>query len=145
MHKVTLPDGSRVKDRWLKWLRVTAYALMCTSGVLLIASPVLLDFYEMVAEIMAVFLAVGGFLSFLGALFERWWGEYTGLPLLSTSFMVFALISSKGGWEVAPYITAANFALLWAVALALLARWRDARAIYRLAVHMAEKPPEEVL
>lgn len=139
MHKVTLANGTRVKDHWLKWMRTLAYALMCVSGVLLLLSPVLTTAYTEVAEVMSWFLLVGGLCCTIGAVTEKWWGEYVGLPLLASSFMVFGLISSSDAWGAAPYLAAANLALLFAVALGLLARWRDARAVYRLASRLAEK------
>jgi hypothetical protein len=143
LHHVTLSDGRRVKDRWLKWMRTVAYLLMATSGVLLLMSPFLTIIYSRTADTMAGFLVVGGTLSFIGSAFERWWGEYMGIPLLASSFMVFALISSAAAWDTVPLIAASNFCMLMSVALGLLSRWRDARAIYRLAFHLSERPSEE--
>jgi predicted MFS family arabinose efflux permease len=139
MHRVTRPDGTRVKDRLLKFMRTTAYLLMGVAGVFCILSPILTDIYTTLAEVMAWFLVVGGFCSFVGSWTERWWGEYVGIPLLSSSFAVFAVISFAGAYGVTPYLAIANFSLLLAVSLGLLARWRDARSVYRLAIHLARR------
>jgi len=144
MFNVTPPDGVEVDDMWLRWLRTVAYLLISAAGVLLILSPVLTDIYLWVAEIMAWFLAVGGALSFTGSLLKRWWGEFCGLPLLGSSFAVFAFISTKGTWEFAPYIAAANFALLFSISLAIMSRWRETWLSYRLALRLVQHPSLEV-
>lgn len=128
---------------WIRWLRTSAYLLISVAGVLLLWSPILTDVYTRIAEVMAWFLGVGGFLSFLGSLLKRWWGEFTGLPLLASSFGVFALISTKDTYEVAPYIAWANFFLLFAISLAFTARWWEAWQNYRLALHLAQHSPVE--
>lgn len=145
MHRVTLPDGTRVKDKWLKGLRITAYALMCASGVLLLLSPFLVEVYPRTAETMAWFLAVGGGCCTLGAISERWVGEYVGIPLLAASFAVFGIITFAPAWDDAPYLALANLSLLMAVALGLVTRWREAHAAYRLAIFAGWKKKGEPL
>ena len=130
-------------DVWTRGLRTLAYLLISVAGVLLLWSPILTDVYSSIAEIMAWFLAVGGFLSFLGSLLRRWWGEFTGLPLLASSFAVFALISTKDTYEFAPFIAWANFFLLLAISIAFTARWWEAWQTYRLALHLAQHSLEE--
>jgi predicted MFS family arabinose efflux permease len=143
MHKITLPDGSRVNDPWLRWLRTGAYLCMGLSGMFLLISPILSDIYSSTAEVMAWFLLVGGFVCAFGCATERWWGEYIGAPLLMSSFAVFAFITFIGSFPAYPYIATGNLLLLSAVVLGLAARWRHARTIYRLAVHLSEKPSIE--
>lgn len=128
---------------WTRWLRTTAYLLISVAGALLILSPILTDVYSDIAEIMAWFLTVGGFLSCLGSLLRRWWGEFTGLPLLASSFAVFALISTKDTMDLAPFIAWANFSLLFAISIAFTARWWETWQSYRLAVHLAQHSPIE--
>lgn len=129
-----------MKDTWLKWFRVTAYFCMGTAGVLLLLSPLLDQVFDSTIGItMSIFLAAGGACAFFGALVEQWWGEYVGIPLLASAFSVFAVVSLQDGFEVAPYIALANFLLLFSLALALLARWRDVRAVFRLAIHLSQK------
>lgn len=130
-------------DVWTRGLRTVAYLFISMAGFLLIWSPILTEVYSDIAEVMAWFLAVGGFLSFLGALVRRWWGEFMGLPLLASSFMVFALISTKDTYDVAPFIAGANFLLLSAIGLALSARWWETWQSYRLAIHIAKHSPGE--
>lgn len=127
-----------VKDHWLKVARIWAYLLMGAAGVLLLVSPIFREAFPDTASVMSIFLAVGGTLSMLGALSERWYGEYVGIPLLAAGFAVFAVLSldSMGN---ATFIALANFSLLMALTASLLGRWREVRVVYRLAVHMAEK------
>jgi len=134
-----MPDGSRVPDAWVKWMRVLAYGCMGSAGVLCIVSPILTFVYPSTAEAMAWFLVVGGYLSMVGAYIEHWWGEYIGIPLLASAFSVFAIITWQGNWDYAPYLATANLLLLASVALGLMARWRDARAVFRLANHLSRR------
>lgn len=127
-----------VDDVWTRWLRTTAYLLISVAGFLLIWSPLLSQVYSVIAEIMAWFLAVGGFLSCIGSHFKRWWGEFMGLPLLASSFAVFALISTKDTYEVAPFIAWANFLTLFGISLAFTARWWESWRSYRIALHVAQ-------
>lgn len=142
MFRVTLPDGSRVPDHWLRVWRTTAYFLMTVAGVLLVFSPVMWRELGIIALIMSIFLMVGGFMAFLGAITERWAGEFMGIPLLSSSFFVFGLITSVSNLESAPFIAGANFALLVAVAATLLARWREVKAIYHVSHLLAREDYE---
>lgn len=139
MHNVAQPDGTRVKDRWIKTMRVLTYLLMFVAGICLILSPFLSLIYIGTAEAMAWFLTVGGLTSALGAFFERWVGEYVGVPLLASAFGVFGVISFAGAVEETPYLASANLALLLAVMFGLLTRWREARVVCRLSMHMAKR------
>jgi hypothetical protein len=142
MHTVPTANGLRRKDVPIKVLRCIAYGLMGGAGVLLMFSPALRHDLGPVGFLMAIFLAVGGFVSGAGALTERWVGEYVGIPLLSASFAVFGIISTVAAIESAPLIATANLSLLLAVSAGLLARWREARAVYRLATHLSRKKVE---
>jgi len=128
---------------WMRVARTVAYFLIGLAGLLLILSPILTDVYTWVAEVMAWFLLVGGLLSFIGSALKRWWGEFMGLPLLAASFAVFAVISTKDTFEVAPYIAAANLALLLSISLAFISRWRECWLSYRLALRIAQHHPLE--
>lgn len=138
------PEGLEVDDVWLRWTRTVAYLLIGAAGVLLILSPILTDVYTWVAEVMAWFLVVGGLLCFIGSITKRWWGEFMGVPLLGSSFAVFAVISTKDSFEFAPYLAAANFFLLIGISLALMSRWREVWLSYRLAMRLAQHPVEEI-
>lgn len=144
MHRVTLPNGTRVEDAWVKWLRVFAYLLISFAGLFLLISPVLTDVYTNIAEVMAWFLLVGGAFCVVGTATERWWGEFIGTPLLMSSLSVFSLITFVGTFDVAPFIALGNTCLLAAVVLGLGSRWRHSRVIYTLASHLSnrdEYPP----
>lgn len=138
MHKVTLPDGSRQTDPWLRWLRPTAYALMGVSGLLLWVSPVW-DQLGITGVVMSGFLFFGGAFCTYGSVRERWVGEYVGIPLLASSFAVFSFLMAIPQFRVAPFIAVANFALLWSVTLTLVGRWREVHAVYRIAIHPRSK------
>lgn len=139
MHTVPTANGRRRKDPWVKWTRMTAYALMGLAGILLMFSPTLRADLGPVGFTMSIFLTVGGWAAATGAITERWAGEYVGLLPLSASFAVFGIISTVGAIESAPLIAFANLSLLLAVSAGLLARWREARAVYRLATHLSRE------
>lgn len=139
MHRVTLPNGTRVEDSWVKWLRVFAYLLIAFAGLFLLISPFITEIYTKTADVMAWFLMVGGVLSSFGAATERWWGEYMGTPLLMSSLSVFSLITFIGTFDVAPFIALGNACLLVAVVLGLASRWRHSRVVYLLAVHLSDR------
>lgn len=136
---------SAKEDRWVRRVRALSYFLITAAGFLLVLSPLLDDFYPPVARVMAVFIAVGGLTSFLGAVTGRWVGEFVGLPLLASSFVVFAFLTTDGTFEIAPYIAAANFSLLTGFGVAATSRWLDSLRSYRLAMHLAKNPPEEMI
>ena len=127
------------RDGWLRALRAVAYLLMGTAGLLLMVSPIIRAEMGFVGWLMALFLLLGGALSAGGSATDRWVGEFTGLPLLASSFMVFAVISTIDSLEAAPLIAVANLSLLLAVGLGLLARWREVKAVQRMSTHLAKK------
>lgn len=118
-----------------------AYLCISVAGVLLLVSPSVHASLGLIGVIMSGFLALGAFLGMAGQVFNRWIGEYVGLPLVSSAFAVFGVITFRGNLDVAPVIAYANLALLSGIAFSLLARWRQVRAVYRLALHLS--PMEE--
>lgn len=141
MHKVTLRDGTRRYDAWLKWARTLAYLLMGVAGVLAVLSPTIQEQLGLIGAAMSWFLAVGGVLAFLGALTERWVGEFTGLPLLASSFAVFAVITTASSPET-PFLAIANGCMLFSVSLGLFARFREVKAVFKVVEHVAEREEE---
>lgn len=139
MYSMPEPDSKVHTDPWLKWFRVLAYTSMGAAGGLLLLSPVLTTVYTRTAEVMSGFLLVGGVLAAIGAIREEWWGEFTGLPLLGSSFLVFGVLSWRGTLDTYPFIAWSNLLLLIGVSLAMTSRWRDARNIYRVANFAAKK------
>lgn len=139
MHLIRTIDGAYRQSQSLRWLRTVAYLLLATAGVLFIASPLFRSLSGTIAEVMAWFLVGGGVLSAIGSASTRWFGEFTGLPLLGTAFLVFGLVSLRDGWEATPYIAVGRFCLLSGVAVVMAARWRTVFAIYRIAVRFRGK------
>lgn len=133
LHNLTMPDGSQRQSKYLRWGRTVAYFLIALSGSLLLLSPIFTDFFGGVATVMSWFLVVGGITSMLGAATGRWVGEFVGLPLLGSSFIVFGLLSLAESFGVTPYIAVANMALLAGFAVVMSVRWRTVLAVFRLA------------
>lgn len=88
----------------------------------------------------AAFLLLGGLLCGWGAVTDRWIGELAGLPLISSAFGVYFVVlfltRTVGG--------AAAALAFGAVALLLVARWRDISTIRREADRQAHPGPREV-
>ena len=139
MNRINLPDGSMGKSRSLQAIRVVAYLLISVGGVFLVISDLLVPTYGLLAEVMAWFLAVGGLFAALGAITERWVGEFTGLPLAAAAFVVLSFYIYNSGKDEVPWIAAANLCLLAAFAALLMARWRVVLAIFRVADYHALK------
>lgn len=127
------------KDWALKVIRSMSYLLMSLAGGLLLISPIFRSVFPTFGDIMAAFLAVGGMLAFLGAVVERWFGEYVGLPLLSSGFLVFAILGLYASGSDTPFIAWANFTLLTGLSLSLMDRWKQVRTIYRVAVRASDR------
>lgn len=142
MHRIVLSDGTHRKSRWLRLSRSTAYLLCMVGGLLLLASPLLGDAYGPIAEIMAWFLAVGGVCAAIGSIFEFWWGEFVGLPLLGSAFGIFGILVWNTNHETAPYLAAGNMCILMAFAVFMSARWRILLAIYSVVVNAAKDRQE---
>jgi hypothetical protein len=123
----------------MRWTRTVAYALLGGSGSLSMASGILAERYAPIAVYMAAFLIVGGFLCSLGSAFDRWYGEFMGLPLLSASFAVFSVLSFRSNVADEPLFAGATCALLLAVSLMMIARWRLVLAVYHFVMHVSGK------
>jgi hypothetical protein len=81
----------------------------------------------------AAFLAVGGSVSALGAVTDRWIGEYTGLPLLWAAWGVYSVVLAT---LLSPASLVAALALA-AVGLLLYSRWRDVALVRWEATRLA--------
>lgn len=142
-YRITLPDGSTRQSRTIRIALTVAYGLMGTAGAFLLISPIFQEAYSWRIEVMAWFLIVGGVLACIGAASQRWWGEFTGLPLLSAAFAVFGVITAAENYEFDAFLSLANGGLLWAVASLLVARWRVPFAWYRLALALGKGRVDE--
>jgi hypothetical protein len=76
-------------------------------------------------------LALGGLCSAIGAVTDRWLGEYAGLWPLVTTFMVYGLAAFTAGRGSASY---AGGLFLLSIAALLYARWQDVALIRREAI-----------
>jgi hypothetical membrane protein len=133
-----LPDGTYRQSASLRWLRTIGYALIGLSGVLLLLSPIFPPDVGPTGIVMAWFLVFGGLFACAGAGTTRWFGEFIGLPLLVSAFLVFALLTLEDFDEI-PYIVSANVALLIGLSLLLTARWRYVLAVFHLADRFSRK------
>jgi len=133
LHGINLANGTYRQSKFLRWARSVAYALFTAAGTLLLLSSVFTPLLGATAALMSWFLVVGGAVSALGAILRRWVGEFVGLPLLISSFGVFAVITIQLSFQETPYIAVADAAILFGFALVLAVRWRAVLAIYRLA------------
>lgn len=133
VYRIRRSDGTIVIDRWVRVLRPLAYFCFGLAGVLLWFSPILLAVLGTLAIIMSVFLAGGGMLAFYGSVTDRWIGEFIGLPLLVAAFIVFGLIQFFFTLPETPYIASANLGLMLGVASILASRWREVKAVFRVA------------
>jgi hypothetical protein len=82
----------------------------------------------------ATFLLIGGGLCAWGSVTDRWFGEYTGMPLIATAFAVYAAVIAL---SLTVKATAAALAF-GAVALFLFDRWRDVNQVRVEATREAE-------
>lgn len=137
MYRVTLPDGTRRVDKWLRVLRPIAYALMALAGGLLFLSPQLRELDSTVIYVMSGFLAGGGIACLYGAIRQEWVGEFVGLPLLIAAFLVFALVQTGSTAQRAPFMALANLSLMLSITATLGGRWREVKAVYRVSVSQA--------
>ena len=118
-----------------------AYALFCAAGVASLLWPVARPVEDSARPWQAlawtVFFIVGGAVSALGAVTDRWLGELVGLPLLMTVFAFFALAAIA--MPTRDRLTAvAGACFLLGVAILLHVRWRQVWGIRRLATPAKE-------
>jgi hypothetical protein len=131
-----------VVGRRIRGIRVAGYAMMAGGGATAFAIPVssIQATTGWLVYLWATFLLVGGLLAALGALTDRWIGELTGLPLISSAFAVYFVVLA-----LARTVSAAAAALAFgAVALFLLARWHDVSTVRQEADRAAHPGPREV-
>jgi hypothetical protein len=133
MHRITTPDGRWRQSTFLRVVRTVAYGAISLAGMLTLVSPLDLLLYGDTGIAMTWFLVVGGGLASVGAATVRWFGEFIGLPLLSSSFCVLGILVWRAGFDATPFIASANMLLLVAFGLLLAARWRVVLAVFRIA------------
>lgn len=114
-----------------------AYILFALAGSAAIVwpAPTVAAATGWLVYVWATWLAVGGMAAAIGAVTDRWIGEYAGLPLLFTAFGVYALVVASSGRLTS---LAGAFAL-GAIAAKLIARWQDTGEVRREATARARQ------
>lgn len=123
-------------------VRVAGYSMMAAAGGVAFAIPVssIQATTGWLVYLWATFLLVGGILSGLGAVTDRWIGELAGLPLISSAFAVYFVVL-----VLARTVSGAAAGLAFgAVALFLGARWQDVSKIRQEADRAAHPGPREI-
>lgn len=117
-----------------RWAYACGYLLMAVAGVFagIWPSPNVSNAAAASAWLVLVwdaFLVAGGVCSSVGAVTERWLGEYVGLPLLGAVFAVYGLASFASPNRAA----FAAGAVFLGIALLIISRWLDVAYARRLA------------
>jgi hypothetical protein len=122
---------------------VAGYAMMAAAGAVAFAIPLssIQASTGWLVYVWAGFLLLGGLLCGWGAVTDRWIGELTGLPLISSAWGVYFVVLSLTR-TVSGLAAALAFG---AVALLLVARWRDISTVRREADRQAHPGAREVL
>lgn len=123
-------------------VRVVGYAMMAAAGGVAFAIPVrsIEAATGWLVYVWATFLLVGGLLAGFGALTDRWIGELTGLPMISSAFSVYFVVLI-----LARTVAGAAAGLAFgAIALFVWARWLDVSTIRQEADRAAHPGPREV-
>lgn len=122
----TIPSARRL-------LRAMMYAFFAASGLsgLFVPAPTLTDLLGVITYVWSGFMLLGGLLGAVGSISDRWIGELTAIPLLTSALFVYGI----GLWVTAPTVPTriAVGALMLASAAGLAARWRDVYALSKLA------------
>lgn len=123
-------------------MRVAGYVLMAAAGGVAFAIPArsIQASTGWLVYLWAGFLLLGGLLCGWGAVTDRWIGELAGLPLISSAFGVYFVVLF-----LTRTVSGAAAALAFgAVALLLVARWRDISTVRREADRQAHPGAREV-
>jgi hypothetical protein len=128
-------NAPRLK-RFVQAMRAVSYALMLGAGgaMLLVGNPPFGPWYLA----MAVTCVLGGLMSLLGQVSDRWAGELMGLPLLGTAMSAFGLLTYRDTAERG-LIAAPSIFLLVAFGVLLLMRWVDLWMLARSARVLARR------
>lgn len=115
--------------------RVLAYVLWIAAGILLTASPsdIIADKTSgYVVYLWAIFMMLGGISCFVGAVSDRWLGEYAGLPLvISTLWLYGGILTAAGFTGELSYVRLAIGLLFISFGFKALGRWQDIRDLIK--------------
>lgn len=146
MHRILLTDGDTRPSKTLRWARTNGYFMLALAGLLISISPVLTTPQ---AQVLAGFMFLGGMLASWGAFYERWFGEFVGIPLIGAALASLGLITWGDMMDAgAAFLAWSNLLLLLSFAALLIGRWRSVLAVYRVArwfaTHDKEQDEQEV-
>lgn len=117
-----------------RWAYAAGYLLMAVAGIFAgiwpspnVSNAAAANQYLVLT--WDAFLVLGGLFSSIGAVTERWLGEYVGLPLLGSVFAVYGLASFASPNRAA----FAAGAVFLAIALLITSRWLDVSYARRLS------------
>lgn len=114
---------SRIPLKGIAWMRCVSYLMFALSGALSFVNGETFSIHGVPGVLMSCFLLIGGLLAAIGAATNRWAGEFTGLPMLTSSFAVFSLLVIEQSWSRSILESLTNFSILLAVAITMLLRW----------------------
>lgn len=102
----------------------------------MLVSPVARSAYGPEGMVMSIFIVVGASMSAYGAAYERWTGEFSGLPLLIAALPVLGLLTARGLWDISPWLAMGHVLMLFGVAAYATARFRVVWAVYKMVHHV---------
>jgi hypothetical protein len=126
-------DGTIYQSMTLRVMATISYLLFASAGATFIISDNLTPAYGPTAEIMSLFLLIGGLTAAVGTSTLFWAGEFVGIPLLGTGLIALGIQVWWKSEEFLPWLAAGNLLLLLAVATIMYTRWRQVLAIYWVA------------
>lgn len=134
------PGQLTISRRPHRVARAVAYALFALAGIAAIAwpSPAVATATGWLVYVWAAFLLFGGTMATVGAVTDRWIGEYAGLPLLFSAFGVYSLVIGS----TARLTSVAGAFALGAITAKLFARWQDVGEVRREATARARQQAE---
>jgi hypothetical protein len=114
---------TQVSSKVARWTWCVAYLFFLLAGLVAFFSPSQVLVTVLLKTLVygwAGFLCVGGMFCFYGRLRNTWSGEIVGLPLLSTSNLIFSVLLFSRATSPA---TIAIGGIFFGMAIALSARW----------------------
>lgn len=112
--------------------RVSGYGMLVLAGSILATyGPPFTGAYW----IMGSMLAIGASFACLGGLFDLWFGEFVGMPLMLSALLAFAYLTFIDGWDAVGWVVVPSVALLASFGTLMLARWLDLFSLVRASIH----------
>ena len=115
--------------------RVFAYLALVTAGILLTIEPsgiISGSVSPWIETAWSLCMIVSALICLLGSATDRWVGEYTGIPLLSSVLGLYSIAACLTAWGDSIPLFAFGM-MLGGLAFKLVARWKDVRGVKYLA------------